>query len=74
MDRSNRATCGVKREEIGKVVRGVMEEEVEEMRNKTREFKEMAKKAIEGGGSSYSDLNSLIRELSSYRDLEGELR
>ncbi|KAF7127856.1 hypothetical protein RHSIM_Rhsim11G0163100 [Rhododendron simsii] len=33
----------------------------------------MAKKAVEGGGSSYSDLNPLIRELSSYRDPEGEL-
>ncbi|KAI8532763.1 hypothetical protein RHMOL_Rhmol11G0239300 [Rhododendron molle] len=59
---------GVRREEIGKTVRQVMVgEEAEEMRNKARGFKEMAKKAIEEGGSSYADLNGLIRELSSYR-------
>ncbi|KAE9447178.1 hypothetical protein C3L33_20931, partial [Rhododendron williamsianum] len=74
LPQGNRAMCGVKREEIGKAMRRVMGEEAEEMRNKAREFKEMAKKAVEGGGLSYSDLNSLIRELSSYRDPEGELR
>ncbi|KAI8532767.1 hypothetical protein RHMOL_Rhmol11G0239700 [Rhododendron molle] len=65
---SKRAIGGVKGEEIGKAVRRVMVgEEAEEMRNKARGFKEMAKKAVEEGGLSYTDLNSLIHELSSCR-------
>ncbi|KAH7833158.1 hypothetical protein Vadar_003571 [Vaccinium darrowii] len=64
----SRTAGGVKREEIGKAVRRVMVgEEGEEMRTKARGFKEMAKKAVEEGGSSYTNLNGLIHELSSYR-------
>ncbi|KAH7833180.1 hypothetical protein Vadar_003825 [Vaccinium darrowii] len=65
---SRTMNSGVKREEIGKAVRRVMVgEEAEEMRTKARGFKEMAKKAIEEGGSLYTNLNGLICELSSYR-------
>ncbi|KAG6761386.1 hypothetical protein POTOM_034601 [Populus tomentosa] len=39
-------------------------EEAEEMRSKTKAFGKMARKALEEGGSSYSDLNALIEELS----------
>ncbi|KAI8532762.1 hypothetical protein RHMOL_Rhmol11G0239200 [Rhododendron molle] len=65
---SMKVNNGVRREEIGKAVQQVMVgEEAEEMRNKARGFKEMAKKAVEIGESSYTDLNCLILELSSYR-------
>lgn len=37
-----------------------------EMRSKVNKLKDMARKAIEEGGSSYSDLMSLIQKLSSY--------
>jgi hypothetical protein len=39
-------------------------EEAEEMRGKAKAFGKMARKAVEEGGSSYSDLNALIEELS----------
>ncbi|KAI8532773.1 hypothetical protein RHMOL_Rhmol11G0240300 [Rhododendron molle] len=59
---------GVTREQIGKAVRRVMVgKEAEEMRNRAKEFKEMAKKAVEEGGSSRTNLNDIIHELSSYR-------
>ncbi|KAG5526439.1 hypothetical protein RHGRI_032643 [Rhododendron griersonianum] len=59
---------GVTRVQIGKAVRHVMVgNEAEEMMNRAKEFKEMAKKAIEEGGSSHTNLNDLIQELSSYR-------
>ncbi|KAF7127988.1 hypothetical protein RHSIM_Rhsim11G0163700 [Rhododendron simsii] len=59
---------GVTREQIGKAVRCVMVgKEAEEMRNRAKEFKELAKKAIEEGGSSHTNLNDLIHGLSSYR-------
>ncbi|WRX14641.1 hypothetical protein QQP08_007128 [Theobroma cacao] len=38
-------------------------EEGEKMRNRTRELKDMARRAVEEGGSSYSDLNALLDEL-----------
>ncbi|KAH7835863.1 hypothetical protein Vadar_030621 [Vaccinium darrowii] len=64
----SRTASGVKREEIGKAVRRVMVgEEAAEMRTKARGFKEMAKKVVEEGGSSYTNLNDLICELNSYR-------
>ncbi|KAF7127309.1 hypothetical protein RHSIM_Rhsim11G0161500 [Rhododendron simsii] len=61
---------GVRREEVGKAVRQVVAgEEVEEMRNKVRGFKEMAKKAVEKGGLSYVDLNALIQRTQlSYKN------
>ena len=61
-----RTASGVTREAIAKAVRRVMVgEEAEEMRSRVRALKEMAKTAVEAGGSSYSDLTSLIQELSS---------
>lgn len=41
-------------------------QEAEEMRSRARELGKMAKKSIEEGGSSYSDLNALIEDLSSH--------
>ncbi|CAL5385905.1 unnamed protein product [Camellia sinensis] len=57
----------IKGETIAKAVKRVMEagEEAEGMRTRARAVKDMAKKAVEEGGSSYSDLNALIREMSS---------
>ncbi|KAK9286589.1 hypothetical protein L1049_014989 [Liquidambar formosana] len=58
----------VKRDNIEKAVTQLMAgEEAEEMRNQARALKEMARRATEEGGSSYSDLNALIDELRSYR-------
>ncbi|KAG5526437.1 hypothetical protein RHGRI_032641 [Rhododendron griersonianum] len=58
----------VMREKIGKAVRRVMVgEDAEEMMNRAKEFKEMAKKTVEEGGSSHTNLNDLIHELSSYQ-------
>ncbi|KAJ0009791.1 hypothetical protein Pint_33890 [Pistacia integerrima] len=54
----------VKREDIKKAVNQLMVgEEAEEMRNRAKSFKEMAKRATEEGGSSNSDLNALLEEL-----------
>ncbi|KAF7127883.1 hypothetical protein RHSIM_Rhsim11G0163500 [Rhododendron simsii] len=58
----------VMREQIGKAVQRVMVgEDAEEIRNRVKEFKKMAKKAVEEGGSSHTNLNDLIHELSSHR-------
>ncbi|GMH02860.1 hypothetical protein Nepgr_004699 [Nepenthes gracilis] len=57
----------VKREAVEKAVRQIMVgEEAEEMRNRARKLKEMARRAVEEAGSSYSDLSALIQELSCY--------
>ncbi|KAJ0077102.1 hypothetical protein Patl1_35488 [Pistacia atlantica] len=54
----------VKREDIKKAVNQLMVgEEAEEMRNRAKSFKEMAKRATEEEGSSNSDLNALLEEL-----------
>ncbi|XP_007042490.2 PREDICTED: scopoletin glucosyltransferase [Theobroma cacao] len=51
-------------EDIQKAVTQLMVgEEGEKMRNRTRELKDMARRAVEEGGSSYSDLNALLDEL-----------
>ena len=58
---------GIKREAIQKAVRQIMVgKEAEEMRGKARVLGEMARRAVEEGGSSYSDLNALIEELKSH--------
>ncbi|KAL3621138.1 hypothetical protein CASFOL_036050 [Castilleja foliolosa] len=58
---------GVRKEAVEAAVRRVMVgEEAEGMRNRAKSYKEMARKAVEEGGSSYSDLNALIDELSVY--------
>lgn len=54
----------VKSEAITKAVKCVMAgEESMEMRRRAEEVKKMANKAVEEGGSSYSDLNALFQEL-----------
>ena len=53
----------IKRQAIQKAVRQIMVgEEAEEMRSKAKVLGEMARGAIDEGGSSYSDLNTLIEE------------
>ncbi|KAL8097144.1 hypothetical protein AgCh_030297 [Apium graveolens] len=57
----------IKRDAVETAVRSIIiGEEAEERRNRCKGLKEMAKKAIEEGGSSYSGLNALIQELSLY--------
>ncbi|KAL3621141.1 hypothetical protein CASFOL_036053 [Castilleja foliolosa] len=55
---------GVPREVVETAVRRIMV--ADEMRSRAKCYKEMAKMAVEEGGSSYSDLNALIDELSIY--------
>ncbi|KAL4393314.1 hypothetical protein AHAS_Ahas02G0039600 [Arachis hypogaea] len=56
----------VKKEVIEKAVKRVMEgEEAEEMRRRAKELGKKAKEAVEEGGSSYSQFNSLIEDLRS---------
>ncbi|BFG41882.1 hypothetical protein CerSpe_281560 [Prunus speciosa] len=58
----------VKREAIEKAVTQIMVgEEAEEMRSRAKGLAKQARRAIEKGGSSHSDLNALIEELSSHR-------
>ncbi|XP_068657507.1 probable UDP-glucosyl transferase 73B6 [Aristolochia californica] len=55
----------IKREVIEEAVRSVMSdtEEAKRMRAKAREYGAMGKRAVEEGGSSYTDLHRLIDEL-----------
>nr|WOB18973.1 Bet5OGT [synthetic construct]CAB56231.1 betanidin-5-O-glucosyltransferase [Cleretum bellidiforme] len=63
----------IKAEDIEKAVREVMVgEEGEERRRRAKKLKEMAWRAIEEGGSSYSDLSALIEELKGYHTSEKE--
>ena len=56
----------IKKEAIVKAVKRIMVgEEAEEMRIRAKALGEMARRAVEEEGSSYSDLNSLIGELKS---------
>ncbi|MED6197096.1 hypothetical protein PIB30_053536 [Stylosanthes scabra] len=58
----------VKWEAVEKAVRKIMVgEEAEEMRKKAKVLSELAKSAVEKGGSSYCDLSALIEELGSRR-------
>ncbi|XP_022952863.1 scopoletin glucosyltransferase-like [Cucurbita moschata] len=53
-------------ESVEKAIRRVMEgEEAEEMRNRAKELGEMAKRAVAENGSSYFDVDALIKELKS---------
>ncbi|KAF9675886.1 hypothetical protein SADUNF_Sadunf09G0080000 [Salix dunnii] len=55
----------IKSEALEKAVSQLMEgEEAEEMRSRAAAFGKMARKAVEEGGSSYSDLSALLDELS----------
>lgn len=61
----------VKRERVTSVVNQLMDggeycnEQLVEMRKRAREFAETAKRAVEVGGSSYSNVESFIKELES---------
>lgn len=58
----------MKREAIENALREVMVgKEAEERRTRAKKLKEMAHKAVEEGGSSHSDLTTLINELRGYR-------
>ncbi|KAE8726216.1 putative UDP-glucosyl transferase 73B3 [Hibiscus syriacus] len=58
----------VRRDAIEKAVKEVMVgEKAEEMRSRAKALGEMAKRAVENGGSSFRDLNALIQELNSQR-------
>ncbi|KAF9675878.1 hypothetical protein SADUNF_Sadunf09G0079200 [Salix dunnii] len=54
----------VRKEDIEKAISQLMVgEEAEETRNRAKVLKEMARRATEEGGSSYSDLTALLEEL-----------
>ncbi|KFK30053.1 hypothetical protein AALP_AA7G210800 [Arabis alpina] len=56
----------ISREKVEKAVREVLVgEEAEERRRRAKKLAEMAKAAVEEGGSSFNDLNSFIEEFSS---------
>ncbi|KAK4420649.1 Scopoletin glucosyltransferase [Sesamum alatum] len=62
------ASEGVPREAVTKAVRRVMAgEEALGIRNRAKYYKEMARKAVEEGGSSYNSLNAFVDELSICR-------
>ncbi|KAK9735221.1 hypothetical protein RND81_04G191700 [Saponaria officinalis] len=64
---SRTVECSVKWEDIKEAVRRLMVgEEGVEMRIRAMKLKDMARMAIEEGGSSHSELSSLIKELSNY--------
>lgn len=55
----------VRRDAIEKAVKEIMVgDRAVEMRSRVKELGELARKAVEKDGSSYSDLNALIHELS----------
>ncbi|KNA10627.1 hypothetical protein SOVF_142620 [Spinacia oleracea] len=57
----------VKHEDINKAITRVMVgQEALELRIKANKLKDLARKAVEVGGSSYCHMRSLIQELSSY--------
>ncbi|OAY39232.1 scopoletin glucosyltransferase [Manihot esculenta] len=58
----------VERKAIEKAISRVMEgEEAVEMRSRSKKLGEMAREAVEEGGSSYSDFNALVEELQRRR-------
>ncbi|XP_062022378.1 UDP-glucose flavonoid 3-O-glucosyltransferase 7-like [Rosa rugosa] len=62
-----KSEASVKREAIEKAVTDIMEgEEAEEIRSKAIALGEIARSAVEDGGSSFLDLTSLIEELRSF--------
>ncbi|KAL0351566.1 UNVERIFIED_CONTAM: UDP-glycosyltransferase 73C4 [Sesamum calycinum] len=54
----------VKKDEIKRVIEKLMEQggEANEMRNRAKELGEIAKKAVEEGGSSYVNVTSLVQD------------
>jgi UDP:flavonoid glycosyltransferase YjiC (YdhE family) len=66
-DGSMKSEASVKREAIEKAVTKIMvDDEQEEMRRKVFALGEMARSAVEEGGSSFTDLTALIEELRSF--------
>ncbi|KAG6406596.1 hypothetical protein SASPL_134202 [Salvia splendens] len=62
-----RESEGVERDAVARAVEEVIVGGgAVEMRRRAQNYKEMAKKAVEEGGSSYNNLNDLIEELSDY--------
>ncbi|XP_008236570.1 PREDICTED: UDP-glucose flavonoid 3-O-glucosyltransferase 7-like, partial [Prunus mume] len=60
--------ASVKREAIEKAVTEIMVgDEAEEIRSRAKALREMARRAVEEGGSSFSDLTALIEELKSLK-------
>ncbi|CAL5417466.1 unnamed protein product [Camellia sinensis] len=64
-------TTLIGRNKIGMAMRRVMGggDEAEEMKNIAKKLGELAKKAVEEGGSSYNDLNTLIQDIKMYKSL-----
>lgn len=59
---------GVPSKAVAKAVQSVIYgEEAPEMRTRAKKLKEMARKAVEEGGSSMAELTSLMQELNVYR-------
>ena len=48
-------------------------EESEEIRNRAIQLKEVARRAVEKGGSSYSDINAFIEELRALRTSKNQI-
>ncbi|KAJ8767077.1 hypothetical protein K2173_012635 [Erythroxylum novogranatense] len=60
----------IKKEAIEKAVTGTMTgEEGDEMRSRSGKFREIVKRAIKEGGSSYTDLSAFIEELKQISNL-----
>ena len=65
-EESAKSEASVKREAIEKAVTEIMVgDEAEEMRSRAKALREMASRAVEEDGSSFSDLTALIEELRS---------
>ncbi|CDO97203.1 unnamed protein product [Coffea canephora] len=64
---SRRTTQIISAEALTKAVDRIMDgEEALNIRGRAKALKEKARKAVEEGGSSYSDFNTLVEELSTY--------
>ncbi|KAL6211819.1 hypothetical protein ACLB2K_017042 [Fragaria x ananassa] len=64
VDESLKSEASVKREAIEKAITRIMEgNEAENIRDRVKALKEMASRAVEEGGSSFTDLTALIEEL-----------
>ncbi|KAK9677679.1 hypothetical protein RND81_11G160200 [Saponaria officinalis] len=57
----------ISQDAIEKALTEIMGEKGEEMRNRAKQLKKLAWKAVEDGGSSYNDLTALIDELRDYQ-------
>ncbi|KAJ7951236.1 Glycosyltransferase [Quillaja saponaria] len=64
----------VGREKIMTAVKKILDggEEAEGMRKRARELKEIAKRSVEEGGSSYNNLTAMIQDLKEFRANNGK--